>query len=88
MVENFSGNNFNFYKFKVEMVLATKDIWKIMDNSELPPPFTVIDNDKKHMSDDARKHLPSLSLAWWTNLAHIKGCKGLKEAWKTLCGIY
>jgi hypothetical protein len=51
-VDKFGGENFNLYKFKLEMAMSTKDLWEIVDGSELPPPSTA--------SDDARKPSPSL----------------------------
>ena len=38
MVDKFNGNNFGFWKFKMEMVLAAKDLWDIVDKSKSPPP--------------------------------------------------
>jgi hypothetical protein len=46
-VDKFGGDNFNLYKFKLEMVMSTKDLWEIVDGSELPPPFTASDEIKK-----------------------------------------
>lgn len=43
MVDKFNGNNINVYKFKLKMVLATKDFWKIVDGLEALPPYTAID---------------------------------------------
>ena len=51
-VDKFGGENFNLYKFKLDIALSTKDLWEIVEGSELPPPFTA--------SDDARKPSPSL----------------------------
>lgn len=47
MVDKFNDENFNLYKFKLKMVLAIKDLWKIVDCLEVPPPSTTNDNDKK-----------------------------------------
>lgn len=30
MVDEFNGKNFNIYKFKLEMVLATNNLWEIV----------------------------------------------------------
>ena len=46
-VDNFGGENFNLYKFKLEMALSTKDLWKIVEGSELAPPSTTSDEVKK-----------------------------------------
>jgi hypothetical protein len=47
MMDKFNGENFNLYKFKLEMFLAAKDLWEIADGSEAPPPSTASDADKK-----------------------------------------
>lgn len=44
MVDKFYGKNFNIYKFKIEMFLATKDLSNIVGGSETPPPFTTNNN--------------------------------------------
>ena len=46
-LEKFGGNKFNLYKFKLEMVISTKDLWKIMKGMELPPPSTASYEVKK-----------------------------------------
>ena len=47
IVDKFNGKNFSLYRFKSEMVLATKDLWKIVDSSKLRPPSMANDNNKK-----------------------------------------
>lgn len=47
MVDKFGGKNFNLYKLKLEMLLSTKDLWEIMEGSELPPASTASDEIKK-----------------------------------------
>lgn len=37
VIDKFNGQNFNFWKFKMEMVLASMDLWDIVDESEEPP---------------------------------------------------
>jgi uncharacterized protein YehS (DUF1456 family) len=41
MVEKLGGNNFILYKFKLEMVLSTKDLWEIVKGLEYPQLSTV-----------------------------------------------
>ena len=38
-VDKFDGVNFHLKKFKMEMVLAEKDLWEIVEGSEEPPFF-------------------------------------------------
>lgn len=44
VIDNFKRDNLNLWKFKMEMVLASMDLWEIVDNTEEPPSF---DNDQK-----------------------------------------
>jgi hypothetical protein len=34
LVEKFNGDNFSLWKFKMEMVLSSKELWDIVDGSE------------------------------------------------------
>ena len=89
LVDKFNGDNFSLWKFKMEMVLASKELWDIVDGSEVPPPSSADEKDKK--AYDKRVKTAFAIIA--TNLvdkemAHIKHCKGPAEAWKTLCNIH
>ena len=33
-LDKFGGDNFNLYKFKLEMVMSTKDLWEIVKGSK------------------------------------------------------
>ena len=67
----FGGDNFNLYKIKLEMALSTKDLWEIVEGTELPPPSTASGNTRRRMSGDTIRPLPSLPRAWWTRSWHI-----------------
>ena len=89
VIDKFDGENFNLWKFKMEMVLASRDLWDIVDGTEEPPPTTSDVKDKKAYEKRSKTAFGLIA----TNLvnkemAHIKGCKGPAEAWKTLCGIH
>lgn len=60
MAEKFGGDNFNLHKFKLEMVLATKALWKIMEGTEGPTPYTASDEVKKVYKQQCKKALPSV----------------------------
>ena len=47
MIEKFNGDNFGLWKFKMEMVLAAKDLWDIVDKSESSAPFDAEESTKK-----------------------------------------
>ena len=89
VVDKFNGDNFSLWKFKMEMVLSSKDLWDIVDGSEQPPPSSADVKDLK--AYDKRVKTAFAMIA--TNLvdkelAHIKHCKGPAEAWRTLCNIH
>ncbi len=44
VIDKFKGENFNLWKFKIEMMLAFMDLWEIVDDTEEPPSF---DEDPK-----------------------------------------
>lgn len=44
IIDNFKGENSNLKKFNMELVLASMDLWKIVDDTEEPPSF---DQDPK-----------------------------------------
>ena len=88
-VDKFGGENFNLYKFKLEMAMSTKDLWEIVDGSESPPPSTASDEVKKAYDRRCKKAFAIIAMSLVDKeLAHIKGCKGPAEAWKTLCNIH
>ena len=88
-LDKFRGNNFNLYKFNLEMVLSTKDLWEIVHDTELLPPSTMSNVVKKMYERRCTKAFAIIAMTLVVKeLAHIKGCKGSTEAWKTLCNIY
>ncbi len=89
VVDKFNGENFSLWKFKMEMVLASKDLWDIVDGSEEAPPSTA---DAKDIKAFERRVKTAFGMIV-TNLvdkemAHVKHCKGPAEAWKALCNIH
>jgi hypothetical protein len=38
IIYKFNGENFSLWKFKMEMVLASMDLWEIVDRSEEASP--------------------------------------------------
>ena len=34
IIDKFNGENFNLWKFKIKMLLASMDLWDIVDGSE------------------------------------------------------
>jgi hypothetical protein len=73
----------------MEMVLASMDLWEIVDGSEEAPPS---DADPKIVKEYQRRGKKAMSIIGINlvdnQLHHIKRCKGSAEAWKTLCNIH
>jgi hypothetical protein len=73
----------------MEMVLASMDLWEIVDGSEDAPPS---DADPKIIKGYQRRLKKAMSIIGInlvdSQLHHIKRCKGPAEAWKTLCNIH
>lgn len=89
IIGKFNGENFGMWKFKMEMILAEKDLWDVADGSEEPPSE---DADLKTKKAFERKEKKAFALIV-TNLAdqqiaHIRHCKTPAQAWKTLCNIH
>lgn len=89
VIDKFNGDNFNLWKFKMEMVLDSMDLWDIVGETKDPPLF---DDDPKVLKEYNRRVKKAMSVIGLSlvdnELAHIKSCKGPAEAWKILCNIH
>jgi len=47
-IDKFNGENFGLWKFRMEMVLSSMDLWEIVDESEKPP---AADADPKEIKE-------------------------------------
>jgi hypothetical protein len=78
VIDKFNGENFSLWKFKMEMVLASMDLWEIVEGSEEAPPS---DADPKVIKDYQRHVKKAMSTIGInlvdSQLHHIKRCKGL-----------
>ena len=89
IVDKFNGENFSLWKFKMEMVLALSDLWDIVDESEGAPPSNADVKNKKAFEKQSKTAFGIITINLVDKeMAHIKHCKGLAEAWKTLCNIH
>ena len=52
VIDKFNGVNFSLWKFKMEMVLASMDLWEIVDGSEKAP---AADGDAKAIKEYQRR---------------------------------
>ncbi len=89
VVDKFDGVNFHLWKFKMEMVMAEKELWEIVDGSEEPPQSTM---DPRVMQAYMRREKKAFAILALnlsdSQLAHIRSCKTPAEAWAKLCNIH
>ena len=89
VVDKFDGMNFHLWKFKMEMVMAEKELWDIVDGSEEPPHST---SDPRVMQTYLRREKKAFAILALnlsdSQLAHIRSCKTPREAWAKLCNIH
>ncbi|KAH8974844.1 hypothetical protein BDL97_01G122600 [Sphagnum fallax] len=89
VIDKFNGENFNLWKFKMEMVLASMDLWEIVNRSEEAPPSNADPKVIKEYQQRAKKAMPTIGINLVdSELHHIKRCKGPAKAWKTFCNIH
>jgi hypothetical protein len=80
VINKFNGENFNLLKFKLEMGLASVDLWAIVDESEASPHSNVDPKVKKKYQRRVKKTISIIALKLEENqLGHIKSCKGTTE---------
>ena len=80
-IDKFNGENFSFWKFRMEMVLSSMDLWEIADESEEAPPKDADPKVIKDYNHRVKKAMSVIELSLVDGqLAHIKSCKGLAEA--------
>ena len=89
VIDKLYKDKFSFWKIKMKVVLAFMGLWDIVNISEK----TLFSNaNPKVLKEYQRRvkkavHIISLNLVDY-QLAHIKSCKGLTKAWKTLCNTH
>ena len=89
ILDKFNGENFNLWKFKMEMILASRDLWDIVDESEEAPPSDANLKDKKAFEKQSKTAFGLIAINLVDKeMAHIKHCKGPTKAWKILCNIH
>ena len=89
IIDKFSGGKYNIRKFKMKMLLASIDIWDIVDKSEEILPSNADPEILKVYQRRIKKTISMIGLSLMDNqLAYIKSCKRLAESWKIICNIY
>jgi hypothetical protein len=73
----------------MEMVLASMDLWEIVEGSEEAPPSDANPKVIKDYQRHVKKAMSTIGINLVdSQLHHIKRCKGPTDAWKTLCNIH
>ena len=81
IIDKFNGKKCNIWKFKIEMLLVSMDLWNIVDASEEAPPSNTDPKVLKEYQIRVKKTLSIIGLKLVDNqFAHIKSCKGPVES--------
>lgn len=89
MVEKFKGDNFHHWKAKMELLLASLDLWEIVCEEEEAPGVEASIKEHKEFKRREKKAFGIIATNLdESNFAHVISCKGAAEAWKTLCNVY
>lgn len=88
-IDKFNGKNLNLCKSTLEMVLATKDLWEIVESLKAPPSSTASDKVKNVFERRCKKilHHHCHEFGGQEVGTHQKMQRTL-EAWKKLCNIH
>jgi hypothetical protein len=85
-IEKFNGENFGIWKFRMEMLLKSMEIWTMVDGTEVMP------EDTKDMLPWKIKNDKAMATICFGlkngQLAHIRKASTAKEAWNSLEKIY
>ena len=87
-IEKFDGLNFHLWKFKMQVVLEDKDLWNIVNGTEVEPAgqgVTVAEQDR--FRKRARKALATIYLSLVdSQLLMVRSAAMAKEVWEKLEG--
>ena len=87
--DKFDGVNFHLWKFKMEMVMAERELWDIVEGSEQFPHFTTNPRVIQAYNRREKKAFAILALNLSdSQLSHIRSCESPEEAWANLCNIH
>ena len=75
VVDKFDGVNFHLWKFKMEMVIAEKELWEIVEGSEKAPSCDADARVKLAYTRREKKAFAILALNLSdSQLSHIRSC--------------
>ena len=89
VIQMFRGENFHQWKVRMELALAALDLWDIVQVREVGPSSSADAREHKEFQRCEKKAFGILANNLDdANFAHIISCKGVVQAWRTLCNIY
>lgn len=89
VIDKFNGENFNLWNPKLEMQLASMDLWNIVDKYEEIPPSNNGPKWRKNIKDVWRRQCPILCSTWQTiDLHTLGGSRRLADVWRVFCNIH
>ena len=78
VMDKFHGERFSLWKLKMEMVMASIDVWNIINKSENAPPSDADPKVLKEYERPIKKVMSIIGLNLADNqFVHIKSCKKL-----------
>ncbi|KAF1332328.1 Integrase catalytic core protein, partial [Globisporangium splendens] len=83
-INKFDGNNFHAWKFKMQMVLEERDLWKVV-SGEVKPEHCVTELDQATFKRKSRKAMATICLAMEdSQLPLVRSASGAHDAWSRL----
>ena len=81
-IEKLNNNNFSSWKYKVQMILKCRKLWKYVDGS-------VVDlTPAKDAEADQEAHSQIVLTISDQLVGHVRGAKSACEAWKQICSVF
>jgi hypothetical protein len=100
-IQKLNSDNWHSWKFKMQMVLEEKDLWELVDGTQMQPES---EGDLDSLSRDKLVEYQQQLQSWEkkdrkaratiilgvedSQLGHVKGAETAEDAWKKLCGVY
>ena len=89
VVDKFDGMNFHLWKFKMQMVLAEKELWEIVKGSEEPHFSSIGPKVRIAYNRFEKKAFAILALSLFdSQLYHVRSYKTSTEVWAKVCDIH
>ncbi len=76
VIDKFNGENFTLWKFKMEMVLASMDLWEIVEGPRRLHHQVQTPNSSRTTNGVQRRPCPPLPSTWWiVNFTTSRGAR-------------